>query len=456
VTLHATVLCHRRSPPGSSRSKDGAGTSATTPANVWASGSPDDIVYPAWLFPAHLSRDAMSLLCALLHFDPERRLSVHDALAHPFVTVEDADAEALARMDDGGAGGSPCGDSLSQCDGSEGEAMDAVDGASVVLGGAALATATVSLHGTGSGASASLPAAASAATATGVVAPLPLHACSESTAVPNMELVTSPDPNHRSSRDGFGAAPTSPVEGQWSRRDPNASTPVRAGSASSSTAASVTGSPADGASVTSSSTYGSLRDHVRTLGMGSSGAASSASVHSSPLLGSMVLAPPPPSVFGGGGGSGCGSGGGGGGGSGCGGGGGGASALSVATFSGFLHSLPPAALPSSTRDGSVYVSSRGSSSGKREVVEGPSFDLGLAACAADEPSGASSAADSCSGGVAASVRVDERVVTGTAPAPPASSLPSRVVEVRKGPTFSINSPPLAPADTDLGAIEEFR
>ena len=77
----------------------------------------DDIVYPP-IFPAHLSRQAMALLCGLLHFNPDCRMSVRDALLHPFVTmVPKGTHEELFRDDIG----SPTGDGVGiQEDGDDG------------------------------------------------------------------------------------------------------------------------------------------------------------------------------------------------------------------------------------------------------------------------------------------------------------------------------------------------
>lgn len=41
--------------------------------------------YPSWFFMGHLSASAKSLLCAMLHPDPQSRISVRQALRHPWV-----------------------------------------------------------------------------------------------------------------------------------------------------------------------------------------------------------------------------------------------------------------------------------------------------------------------------------------------------------------------------------
>jgi hypothetical protein len=119
---------------GTGNPKEGLASSSASPASgaggghmIISSGSGpvapliatmrDDVMYPP-IFPAHLSRAAMALLCGLLHFNPDTRISVRDALNHPFVTsVPKGTHEELFRDDVS----SPLGDLMSmQDDGGEG------------------------------------------------------------------------------------------------------------------------------------------------------------------------------------------------------------------------------------------------------------------------------------------------------------------------------------------------
>jgi len=58
---------------------------ASTPPRLVDVAAVDVASAPTWLFPEHFSLSARSLLCALLTPDPEERLSVHEALQHPWV-----------------------------------------------------------------------------------------------------------------------------------------------------------------------------------------------------------------------------------------------------------------------------------------------------------------------------------------------------------------------------------
>jgi hypothetical protein len=408
----------------------------------------DDIVYPP-LFPPHFSRPAISLLCGLLHFNPDLRLSVRDALNHPFVTsFGRPESEVLFRDDCG----SPTFDVSMQEEGSlvEDEFPGLSPGAGTAFPGVVGSTvascaALRSVGGTGPG---------SAAPPGGTLPALPPPApgvtpgLSTPAAVP--ASATSSSSSSTKGRAGSGGERDTGVLPPYTALvvDPNAAgsclrtPPQRSGDPNAPCTASPVGS---GMAVGSTppgaegSGYGSLRDHMRSLpasspwqsptalgvlgvGVGSSAPVVAGPSHASglaqaraspPVAGHQVIRGP-------------------------------SFSLSPPAAGG----VPSGSLPAVSSAGSTPVS------------------LSSTTASVTGPRGPGAALSPCGHGdlesdlVCSELRSSDRPPRHCLPdgtlSRPSSRAQDAATGARKAPAFSINSPPLAPAGTDLDAIEPLR